>query len=441
MQLPIVKPAPIVKAHALVFRHLFENQCQFRHFQNYLTGLMVLENKSLANISRCILESADKTNLSRFLSQAPWSDKEVNSERINYLLNQTVNHRKTAEESYLILDDTLCEHVGSLFEYVDQHYDHSNHHYPWAHNLVTNHYLSGAVRFPVDLRVYRRYEEVTRWSEFVKKYFPELEIPKQKKERQKLHKLVDQTLLKDREFQELHNQFQTKIALAVELIEQARKRNLPFTTVLMDSWYLAPDIVVTLKEHQLDWVSLLKKNRKLEVNSFVLRDEGGQPITLTGPHIKVEELVPLIPRTAYRKVKVGEKSYWCFTRSLRIPGLGKVRKLISFENPELTGTYAVLLSNRTDWSAKKILASYLQRWPIETFYQDSKGHLGLDEYRMRSAEAIEKHWWEGLRSLFTSAPSLFTVFTLYQAVGTLSHTPLKPLGRSVVNRDKSLLKS
>ena len=328
MQLPIVKPAPIITTHAEAFRHLFENQCQFRHFQNYLTGLMVLPNKSLANISRCILESADKTNLSRFFSQAPWSKEELTEQRIKYLLTQTGNHRLSAQESYLLLDDTLCEHVGSLFEYVDRHYNHSNHSYPLAHNLVTSHYLSGAVRFPVDLKIYRRYEEITQWSEFVKKYFPDLEIPKQKKERQKLHKLVDQTLLEDPEFQELHSQFQTKIALALELIEQARSRKLPFSTVLMDSWYLAPDIVTLLKDQQLDWVSLLKKNRKLEVNSFVLRDEGGKPITLTGPHIKVEELVPLIPRTAYRKVKVGEKSYWCFTRSLRIPGLGKVRLVI-----------------------------------------------------------------------------------------------------------------
>ncbi len=37
----------------------------------------------------------------------------------------------------------------------------------------------------------------------------------------------------------------------------------------------------------------------------MLRDEAGQPITLTGPHIKVEELVPLIPRNAYRKVQLG----------------------------------------------------------------------------------------------------------------------------------------
>ncbi len=103
---------------------------------------------------------------------------------------------------------------------------------------------------------------MTRWSEFVTKHFPEQEIPQPKKERQKLHKLLDQKLLEDPEFPELHSQFKTKIALAVELIEQARSRKLPFTTVLMDSWYLAPEIVAILREHHLDWVSLLKKNRK-----------------------------------------------------------------------------------------------------------------------------------------------------------------------------------
>ncbi len=39
MQLPIVKPAPIVKTHALVFRHLFENQCQGTAFPELFNGL------------------------------------------------------------------------------------------------------------------------------------------------------------------------------------------------------------------------------------------------------------------------------------------------------------------------------------------------------------------------------------------------------------------
>ena len=64
MQLPIVKSTPIMKAYALVFSHLSENQRQFWHFPNYLAGLMVIENKSLVNIGRCILESADITKLS-----------------------------------------------------------------------------------------------------------------------------------------------------------------------------------------------------------------------------------------------------------------------------------------------------------------------------------------------------------------------------------------
>src|SRR2546430_1128212 len=83
MQLPIVAPAPLVSAHAYAFRDLFENRCQFHHFQNYLTGLIVLDNKSLANITRCVLESADKTNLSRFFSEAPWFQERVNDRRVS----------------------------------------------------------------------------------------------------------------------------------------------------------------------------------------------------------------------------------------------------------------------------------------------------------------------------------------------------------------------
>ena len=102
--------------------------------------------------------------------------------------------------------------------------------------------------------------------------------------------------------------------------------------------------------------------------------------------------MPLIPAQAYRPVTVREHTYWCFTLAVRIPGLGKVRIVVSFEHESMTGRSVVLVTNRVDWSAAKIIDLYLQRWPTETFYQDSKGQLGFNEYRMRSAEAIGKHW-------------------------------------------------
>jgi SRSO17 transposase len=392
MQLPIVVPAPIVTAHADIFRDLFENRCQFHHFQNYLTGLIVLDNKSLANITRCVLESADKTNLSRFFSEAPWFQERVNDRRLTYLLQQTQAVRGPKADSVLILDDTLCEHVGSLFDYVDRHYNHSDDTYPLAHNPVTSYYVSGPVRFPVDLRLYRRYEEVTHWEAFVQKHFPHRLIPTTKKDRARLHKEVDPLLLADPAFEKLHQQFRTKIDLGIDLLDSAIQHKVPFRVLLFDSWYLAEELVAMARYRKKDWISLLKKNRNLETNSFVLKDAAGHSIPLEGPHITVEELVPLIPRTAYRAVTIRNTTYWTFTLAVRLPGLGKVRLVVSFKNAELTGTYAVLVSNRVDWNTQRIITLYLQRWPIETFYQDSKGHLGLDTYRMRSAEAIGKHW-------------------------------------------------
>jgi len=435
MQLPIIAPAPLVARHAEAFRDLFENRRQFRHFENYLTGLMVLPNKSMANIARCTLASSDKTNLSRYFSTDRWEQEQINKRRVGYVLKCTKQVRLAKERSALIVDDTLCEHVGSLFEYVDHHYNHGDNTYPLAHNAITSHYVSGPVRFPVELRLYRRYEEVTRWEEFVRKHFPKREIPVKKKERAQFHKEVDPVLLQDPEFQALHQQFQTKIALAKELVGAAIQHKLPFGVVLFDSWYLAEDFIACLGRRRKDWISLLKKNRNLETNSFELKDAQGKRIPLEGPHIKVEDLVPLIPANAYRAVKVGERTYWTFSLTVRIPDLGKVRLVISFENAQLTSTYAVLVTNRVDWTAQRIISTYLQRWPIETFYQDGKEHPGFDEYRMRDAKAIQKHW-----CLVFVAYSLLHLDCLPASLRQ-SRLPIKTIGQACRQQAQALMET
>ncbi len=93
MQLPIVSVAPIVKEHGKIFRDVFENRRQYHHFQNYLTGLIVLDNKSMTNIARCVIDSADKTNISRYLSDAPWREERLNDRRVSYMQSQTAKYR------------------------------------------------------------------------------------------------------------------------------------------------------------------------------------------------------------------------------------------------------------------------------------------------------------------------------------------------------------
>jgi hypothetical protein len=204
---------------------------------------------------------------------------------------------------------------------------------------------------------------------------------------------------------------------------------------LFESWYLAEALVAMARYRKKDWSSLLKKNRNLETNSVILKDATGHPIPLEGPHIAVEALVPLIPRTAYRAVTVGDTTSWTCTLAVRLPGLGNVRLVVSFKNAELPGTYAVLVSNRVDWHVPRILTLYVQRWPIETFYQDSKGHLGLDTYRMRSTEAIGKHG-----CLVCVAYSFLPLDCLPSSL-TQGSSPLKTIGEACRQQAQALMQA
>src|SRR6266540_7527824 len=243
---PIVGPAPVVAAQAAVFRDLCDNQRQFRHCQHDVTGLIVLPNKSMANIARCILDRADNTNLARVLSVAPGREDVVNRRRIRFMLQQTKPHRRRRRESLVVLDETLGDHVGSLFDDVDRHYHHGDRTYPLAHNPVTSFSVSGPVRFPVGLRLYRRDEELTQWEASVTKYFPDGKIPTATKARNRLHKEVDPVLLQDPEFRARHAEFRTKIALAIELVEEAIRSKVPCGVVVFNAWYLAADVVQVL---------------------------------------------------------------------------------------------------------------------------------------------------------------------------------------------------
>ncbi len=208
-------PAPLVTAQADVLRDLFENRCQFHHFQNDLPGLIILDNKSLANITRGVRDSADQTKLSRFFSEAPWVQERRNDCRVESMLQQTKKVRGPRADALLLRDETLCEHVGRLCDSVDRHAAHGDGPYPLAQNLVTSPEVRGPVRLPGDLRLSRRDEECTRGAECVHTHFPDRPIPTTSQDRARLPKAGDPRLVADPDLPKLPPQVQTTIALGM----------------------------------------------------------------------------------------------------------------------------------------------------------------------------------------------------------------------------------
>ncbi len=116
-----------------------------------------------------------------------------------------------------MLDDTVCEHVGSLFDSVDRHYNHGDDTYPLAHTPVPSHFVSGPVRFPVDLRLSRRSAEITAWETCVQQHCPGRPIPTTTKDRARLPTAVDPIGLHDPACEKLHQQWHTTIDLGMAL--------------------------------------------------------------------------------------------------------------------------------------------------------------------------------------------------------------------------------
>ena len=115
--------------------------------------------------------------------------------------------------------------------------------------------------------------------------------------------------------------------------------------------------------------------------------------------------MPLIPATAYRPVKVRERTSWALRSGSASPGLGRVRIVVSFaQDPRWATRWCW---SRIAWAGvPKIISLCGHRWPPDTFDQDGQGQWGCNAYRMRGRRSHWKTLVSGVRGPFAVAPDL-----------------------------------
>jgi len=337
--LPIIDHPPIMTKYGPYFKDLFTNPA-YEHFLNYVTGLIIVDHPTIAQISAHIPQSKDQSSLNRFFTKTDWDPLFLNERRLA-LLQQ---NQKTAWKTHgvICIDDTFSEKTGTEMEGVGWYKDHSgNKNYLMAHNFVYSHYADSQVQYPLDFLPYIKEEDI--------------------------------------ENQDLIHSFQDKIELARQLVDQSEERGVGASVYVFDSWYLSKDLTRHIESYKKDWISVAKLNRIVLWN---------------GNQINLREFVTkTIPRTAYKRMEVKGKVFWYFTKTVTLKSLGKVRIVATFEEKDgkIRQEPMVLVTNRKDWNAKKIMETYAIRWEIETFFRDGKQSLGFESYQLRSIQAVERH--------------------------------------------------
>jgi len=200
-------PSSLVK-FTQPFNDLFSHN-QYLHFQQYLSGLIMGEDKNILKISQFIDHCSTYDNLHHFISNSHWNWQDITDKMVEVIKND--KYLKPIHTGWLVVDDVLIDKTGKKIEMVGKFFDYSENKYiNYAHCLVQLWYVdTRSIGYPLTMEMY-----------------------------------IKESLLDDK------SKFKTKHLIAKELVQWAINKGLDFQGVLFDSWYLNKDFVDFIEENE-----------------------------------------------------------------------------------------------------------------------------------------------------------------------------------------------
>ena len=150
---------------------------------------------------------------------------------------------------------------------------------------------------------------------------------------------------------------------------------------LCDSWYTSAKVMDAFIKKGFYTIGALKTNRV--IYPCGLR----QKISQFALHLRKTD-------TAVHLVTVGSRKYYVYRYEGNLNGVENAVVLISYPKDEFHNpkTLRAFISTDVSLSTREILDAYVERWPVEIFFRQSKGKLAFNRYQIRSAQGIRRYW-------------------------------------------------
>ena len=350
-----------------IFRSCF-SRGQWKYFVIVLLGLVECEErKTLSGLLRMIGEQVSLCGLSRFLNKWSWSPEKVAKTWLHHFRQrlepsvQAEHMRLKAEQpkrlgrpkqtivtGFLIFDDSVHEKPkGRKMRGLGRHYSNTAQKVVRGHCLFSGLYVLLGQRCPLQ---------------------PSMYCQKAVCEQEK-------------------QPFRSKVAMAVEDIENFDPVPGTQTHVLIDSWYHCKQVRRAAQKRDWQVSGALKSNRVMRL----IAEDGSRT------WLKLSAYATGLSREDWHEViwpaaDGGQKMY-AHLISTWIRKLGPTLVLITCHDlDEPLKSVRYWGSTLLDLEAQAFVDILAVRWQIETFFEYDKDLLGSDHYQLMSAQAILRFW-------------------------------------------------
>lgn len=386
-----------------------------RHaLERYTTGLLAdTADKTAAALGR-VVPATNAQQLQELLTRTAWDAAAMDRLRI-----ATMVARASVGDGVVIIDDTGFAKKGTHSVGVARQYSGTLGRVDNCQVLVSAHYVDRVFDWPITARLFLPEE----WGADAAR------------------RAVAQVPATVR--------FQTKGAIALDLLDAGLAAGVPAATVVSDAGYGAqPTFLDGLETRALAYIVAVPATTHFRRAAAVAADTGDRPVPYQGrgrprkgptlatrlPSADARTLLGTVAPQAWKTVawRTGTKGalvkQCARVRVYRTAGRGREHashgwligeRPLAGHTGEAKYYYAWDLDART---LGDLLELMHVRWVIERFYQDAKGELGLDAYEGRRWPGLHRHV-----ALVMLAHSYLTLRQSYDSAILTPHPPPRPL--------------
>lgn len=184
--------------------------------------------------------------------------------------------------------------------------------------------------------------------------------------------------------------FKTKGELALEqLTEIVKLDKLLFRYILFDGWYFQNSRFIKGIQDEHFYICGCYRNQRVyyKRKEDVTKNEYTLGVVIGDLEEKDFEKLELIRPTGEKLIQ------YVYNFKLKFKQYGWHRVCVcKYKASDNISEARIIVTNDLEVSAKELLETYLLRDRVEKFYQTVKEHLGADEYQVRKANGIKRHW-------------------------------------------------